>query len=504
MTDTPHGATGNQTGTGSAPGSSSTPGGERPAPEQLTRFFDWIRGTGMVRGGDRWLAGVCGAVARRTGLDPMIVRGIAIVLAVLGGPILFAYAIGWALLPNANGRIHAEQLFRGVFEPAMVGILALMVFTFTPFTRGLWWQGPPDGWGMPDWLATTLAVGWTIAVIAGLVWLVIFLLRRVPAPGGARTGQAGYGSTAGTASFVGTSGETTDAAAGASGPAAAFTGQVPPTPPQQPAPEAQRSAWDAWQEQNRAWQQQNRVWRQQQHAERLAAHEEWNRHRHPGAGFSAIVLGIALAAGAAAAGVFAAGTWTSAALLVGLAVTLGVLALGIIVAGIRGRDSGAMGGFGFLAALTLLIIGVFPAGTQFTPFGSPSWSVSSESADATPGYALIAGQATIDLSDLDDAAGSDSRTIDVWLGFGQTELILPADREIRVESNAIIGGVDYAADSNDRSDDRGGFLFHDEHTFNDDSNDSRTGDRPSQIRVWSLVGHVNVIQSDASQNNDRN
>ncbi|WP_022884526.1 PspC domain-containing protein [Glaciibacter superstes] len=497
MTDSPHGATND-----SAPHN----GQERPAPEQLTRFFDWIRSAGMVRGGDRWLAGVCGAVARRTGLDPMIVRGIAIVLAVLGGPLLFAYAIGWALLPNANGRIHAEQLFRGVFDPAMVGIFTLILFTFTPFTRGLWWQGPPEAWGMPDWLATTLAIGWTITVIAGLVWLGIFLLRRVPAPAAGRPGhgQGSYGSTAGTAGtagFVGTPSESTDAAAGASDPATASAGQVPPTPPQQPAPDAQRSAWDSWQEQNRAWQQQNRAWKQQQHAARIATQEAWHQHRHPGAGFSAIVLGLALAAGAATAGVYAAGSWSSAALLLGLAVTLGVLALGIIVAGIRGRDSGAMGGFGFLAAAALLIIGVFPAGTQFTPFGSPNWSVSSSAADAVPGYAMIAGRATVDLRALDDAASSDSRTIDVWLGAGETELILPADREIRVESNAIIGGVDY---ENDGTANHGNFLMHDERTINDEGYDGKTGDRPSQIRVWSLVGHVTVIQSDDAQNFERN
>ncbi len=157
------------------------PGGN-DGQQQLTRFFDWIRSTGFVRGDERWFAGVCGAVARRTGLDPLIVRGIAVVLAILGGPVLFAYAVGWALLPNVRGRIHAEQLFRGVFEPAMVGILALLVLTVVPFTRGVWWEGAPLWWGMPEWLATTLAVGWGIAVSVGIVWLIVFLVRRSPTP----------------------------------------------------------------------------------------------------------------------------------------------------------------------------------------------------------------------------------------------------------------------------------------------------------------------------------
>ncbi|MGO4689869.1 PspC domain-containing protein [Glaciibacter sp. 2TAF33] len=509
--------------------------------EQLDRFFDWIRSSGITRGGDRWLAGVCGGIARRTGLDPMIVRGAVIVLAILGGPVLIAYALGWAFLPDAAGRIHAEQLFRGIFEPAMVVIFALILFTFVPFTRGLWWQGPPDGWGMPGWLATTLAVGWAIAVTIGVIWLVVFLLRRIPAGGygaswpadgpaaptgtgsgsGTAAGTTGAGSGAGSASFAATGARTpgtgtddiggtgigtadatwlgaqatgsatADAGTpvdGVSGDGGTGTGRwgaagsaYPTAAPPRPDAQAPRSAWDAWQEQNRHWQAQHRAWRAEQRAQR--AHYRW-QHRHPGAGFTAIVLGFALAVGAVAAGVYSAGTWSSSALLVGVAFTLGVLALGIIVSGIRGRDSGAMGGFAFLAVLTLLFVGVFPQGTQFSPFGDNHWVVSSSSSDATPSFAMIAGNPTVDLSDLSTAGRSDTRTIDVWLGFGATDVILPADRSVRVETNSIVGGVDYG---DDHSNDQGGVLFHDARSLNGNP------DRPvASIRIWSLVGQVDV------------
>ncbi|WP_345066839.1 PspC domain-containing protein [Leifsonia kafniensis] len=537
------------------------------ASPQVTRFFDWVRSTGIDRGHDRWFAGVCGGIAFRTGLDPLIVRGIAIVLAILGAPVLFAYAIGWALLPNQSGRIHAEQAFRGVFEPAMIAIGALVLFTIVPFTRGLWWEGPPLAWGMPDWLSTTFTVGWTIAVIVGIVWLVIYLLRRVPAPNSAfrspppaapsgppaspysppspaaspsappsepssssaafvttpfvtdpsgttdAPANAANSSGFGSAAFDGAA--TTDAASttatpaspaspaanSASGPAAfgataagatfgagaagaTFGAAAGPTPPSTAQP---RSAWDALVDQSHGTAGSKTDWNSS-----AAAH----KNRHPGAGFTAIMLGIGLTLGAAASavysGVFDGGTWSGAALLVGLAFTLGVLALGIIIAGIRGRTSGAMGGFAFLAAATLLVLGVLPQGTQFALVGAPTWSVSSSAADAVSGYAVVAGAPTIDLTALDNARATDGRTIDVWLGFGETELVLPDDRPVTVEVNTFIGGLDYQATSGSTrsSTERGGIFLHDSRTFN--GSDARA---VPHIRVWTFIGQVTVVDA---------
>lgn len=405
-----------------APGSGA---GSPRNPDELSgplgRFFDWVRSTGIVRGNDRWLAGVCGGIARRAGLSPLVVRVIAIVLAVLGGPVLFAYAVGWALLPDPQGRIHAEQALRGVFEPVIVAIIVLIVLSFGSSPRGLWWP-PQTVPGLPDWLTATLAVGWSIALTVGVIWLVVFLARRNSAPPGSSAQRgAGAGASAGATS------------AGAAG-------------------------WSA--EPGR-----------------------WRRDRHPGAGFTAIALGLALAAGAVAAGVYSGGAWSNQALLVGLACGLGVLALGIIVSGIRGRDAGALGGIAFLAVVALAWVGIFPAGTQFFPFGAPTWAVGSASADAVPGYAVVAGRATIDLTALDDAAASGDRTIDVWMGFGVTELVLPTDRPVRVEANSIIGGIDYAG--NPSTEDRGGVFFHDSRTFN-----GTTASAMPLIRVWTLIGQA--------------
>lgn len=51
--------------------------------------------------GDRWIAGVCGGIAARTGLDVNLVRVLAVLLAVFGHLVgLIAYLAAWALVPE--------------------------------------------------------------------------------------------------------------------------------------------------------------------------------------------------------------------------------------------------------------------------------------------------------------------------------------------------------------------------------------------------------------------
>ncbi|WP_028279639.1 PspC domain-containing protein, partial [Arthrobacter sp. H5] len=82
-------------------------------PSSSNGFFTWIRGLGISRGGDRWIGGVATGISARTGLDPILVRGIFVVLAVFGGIGLLLYGMAWALLPEPDGRIHIESAGRG-------------------------------------------------------------------------------------------------------------------------------------------------------------------------------------------------------------------------------------------------------------------------------------------------------------------------------------------------------------------------------------------------------
>jgi phage shock protein PspC (stress-responsive transcriptional regulator) len=57
------------------------------------------------------LAGVCGAVADRTGIDVGIVRLLAVVLSVFGGVAIPVYLAAWLLIPEAGqDRSPAERL----------------------------------------------------------------------------------------------------------------------------------------------------------------------------------------------------------------------------------------------------------------------------------------------------------------------------------------------------------------------------------------------------------
>ena len=516
-----------------------TPRAQTPRPDQITRFFDWIRGSGLNRDGDRWIAGVCGGIAARTGLDPLIVRGIAVVIAILGGPVVFAYAVGWALLPRGAGRIYAEDAIRGRFEPAMIAIGALLLFTVVPLLGGFWWNGPTGFWALPDWLDGLFSLGWGLAVTAGIIWLVVYLVRRAkkprPAPGtgpfAPPAGPFGPGSVydprpfanrpqtdvpttppetsassgPATTTRISTDSDSDSSSTSASTLAFAAAGSATTAPPATPyaanatyppatpdapyAPYAADSSRSIRSEQNRLWQEQNRA--------RQAAHRAQVRARRPGAGFSAIVLGLALAIGAVAAGLNSNGVWSQDAIILGVAFALGVLAVGIVIAGIRGRTDGAMGGFAVLAAVTLVVLGVFPQGTHFSIVGNTVWSLSANSATADPtsGYAMVVGNTTLDLSDFDNPGLNEDSVIDVWLLVGATDIQLPTDAPVRVESRALVGGVEYsgravAAENGEQT----GVFAYDQRTFNASSR----SDGPL-VRIWTLAG---VVTLDSSNDQD--
>ena len=49
---------------------------------------------------DRWIAGVCAGLARRTGLSSGTVRLLFVLSCLLPGPQFIAYLILWVLMPN--------------------------------------------------------------------------------------------------------------------------------------------------------------------------------------------------------------------------------------------------------------------------------------------------------------------------------------------------------------------------------------------------------------------
>lgn len=100
----------------------------RPAqPGAADRFFAAIRRSGVVRSHDRWIAGVAGGLAERTGVNPIAVRVAFVVLSLFGGIGLGLYGIAWALLPDRTGRIEAQAAQRGDVSGALALAVGLVV-----------------------------------------------------------------------------------------------------------------------------------------------------------------------------------------------------------------------------------------------------------------------------------------------------------------------------------------------------------------------------------------
>jgi phage shock protein PspC (stress-responsive transcriptional regulator) len=108
------------------------------APGQPTDFFPWIRSHGIYRGRDRWIGGVASGIAHRMGIDPLIVRGIFIVLTVFAGIGVLLYGLAWALLPEPDGRIHVQEAGAGRWSSGMTGALITTVLGLTGLGGGFW------------------------------------------------------------------------------------------------------------------------------------------------------------------------------------------------------------------------------------------------------------------------------------------------------------------------------------------------------------------------------
>lgn len=77
---------------------------------------------------DRVIGGVCGGLAHTLGVDPVVVRVITAVLAILGGAGVAAYVIAWILIPDDRGEnaLDASRTGRGKL-PQLILILVLAV-----------------------------------------------------------------------------------------------------------------------------------------------------------------------------------------------------------------------------------------------------------------------------------------------------------------------------------------------------------------------------------------
>lgn len=467
-------------------------------------FFTWLRGLGVNRGGDRWFAGVAGGLAARAGIDPLIVRGVFVVLAIVGGPALLIYAAGWLLLPNGAGRIHVEDIVRGradsgVITVAVIAAAVLVVPALflginsagigfgLPFGFGAWdlW----DAIGLPGWLSATMAwLFWIAVIVAAAFWARHLLIKR------GREQRA---------TFV---------AGPATGPGAHSTTEAPPTavPPTELPHTATATDWTQnltdqatclgdkagkWGEETG---QRVDAW-----SARLAEDYE---ARKIGAGHILITLAFALLAAGFAAFItlksgfeFTASGATVAAfaapMVAAIIAALAVLALSMIIAGVRGRHTGFIGFLSFCGVIALLVTAVLPWGTRFQPVGE--MHVDGRSA---PGAVNLAGNIELNLSDLDRHTRS-RVDLDVWQLAGDVNVTLPVAMPTVLEVRMLAGRIEETAsvqsptDLEDRST-SGPFISR---TIGVNLPPRATVDSPgnaSHVTVYVLAGTVDVVQPD--------
>ena len=389
-------------------------------------FFEWIRTLGITRS-DGWAGGVCAGIAYRLGIDPLIIRGIFVVVGILGAPALLFYALGWAFLPDRDNRIHLERLINGEYEPPAIAIGILIVIALIPWSTTAWW----NGW---RWLSF-----WVIVVIIAGATAVFFTtkkstqIKKPPAEADAINGEQG-------------------------------TRPVDTTPePQQPKRPGSNASDDEkklWAAQHEQWQHAHDEW-EQRHADDvrtvIAARAEEKRTRalqaraeaehrraayrasHPSiqAAWGWMIVGIAIMASALV------GLWWGQysglpiyAPAAALATAALICALAVVIAGILRRRGGGLLFLGIILTLSsglalaipptvssnTAVIVASPSQRSFTPVGSAD-------------YVLTGGTTRLDLTQaLPSHATEPPTRISLVKAFGPTTIILPRNVPVRLDA----------------------------------------------------------------------
>ncbi len=378
--------------------------GETPPREeaQPLGFFDWIRGHGIYRGRERWIGGVASGIAQRLGVDPLIVRGILIVLTVFAGVGVLLYGLAWALLPEPDGRIHVQEAAAGRWTSGMTGALITTIIGLPSLGSGVWgW----DRYGFGGFI-------WTVFWVGGAVYLVYYLTQRNKTRNGPHpTGSGPRPDNLENAAIPSDAFQVTSVADSAyadpyaanpysAKPYAASPYGGSPGPP------------------------------------------ERERNPGPGAPAVAVTAGAALVVGGGikaleAAHVIDLGNSSNAIVW---ACGAAVLGLGILISGLRGRTSGILG---FFAVVALIVGGIFsavPNGDRFR-LQNADWSpVSIE--QARSGFTITGGTGTVDLTGLPLTPPlATDVAVPVDATASNLTVIIPATVPVQVQADMTMGNL---------------------------------------------------------------
>lgn len=452
-----HGADGAQCSSQQSPPYGPQPGpapsfqqydGPQPEPQRGSthRFFDSLRGSGLMRTNERWVAGVAGGVAYRFDLDPTLVRCVWVVLSLFAGVGLVLYGLAWALLPEeSDGRIHLEEALSGRFNAGLAGAIGMTIIGMSTFGSGF----------IPNWYVHEAGIA---AALWPLFWLglfilgIVFLIRRAQdrrasrkAARGPRGPQPWQASAPGAAQAPGSR-----PGVQAGGFASAWDSSAPGsgTPAfNQPA------GGESWQ---------SRSYRQRPPYQPMPMPVRPARPRRPGPGssLSLAILGLGLLT---AAGVWYATVTHHLGLLQGQFILIGILVAllgaGIVVSGLRRRHGGWMTVLGwpvlFVVAIpALATASIVPTSLARMPFESlrnattatsstVTWqelTASASSGSVTRNKDI--GDLTLDLRGMPATEASKLSTITTHLDVGTLRIKTDTDQRVEVRADVDMGAID--------------------------------------------------------------
>ena len=457
-----------------------------PSTSFLDDSFARLRSSGYSRDTDgRWFGGVCTGLAQRFGVDPVLIRAAAVVLAFLGGIGLTAYVILWLLLPDRQGDILAERAVR----QGDAGPIALLVLAAVLVLGGVFSIGNGNGWFAPLWLIPVAAVAWLV------------LARR-----NRSTPQTGYGSVAAPPPYgtpVGApvpatpppSGEAMSAAPSyaappmasaptqtapppyaasqpgayrapqpgtyggppAGGPSGPYGGR--PTPPAPPRPVGPVGP----------------------------PPPPRPRRRRPSAFVGLVSLGIALVGIGLGAALDDPLGFPGSSATLGFIIALTGVSVVVLTLGLRGRASG-FSGF-LVVCLALLLVTASAASRVEVKDGVGDRTWTPVPATGTTAFQLGAGQATLDLGRLaattptpapssTTATTTTAQRVTVQMGAGELTILVPAGLDVRVDASVGFGDITHTGGVGGTTDTSG----------NDRSTSTLIGAEPVQVVVDAQLG----------------
>ena len=452
-----HGADGAQRSSQQSPPYGPQPGpapsfqqydGPQPEPQRGSthRFFDSLRGSGLMRTNERWVAGVAGGVAYRFDLDPTLVRCVWVVLSLFAGVGLVLYGLAWALLPEeSDGRIHLEEAFSGRFNAGLAGAIGMTIVGMSTFSNGF----------IPNWYVHEAGIA---AALWPLFWLglfilgIVFLIRRAQdrrasrkAARGPRGPQPWQASAPGAAQAPGSR-----PGVQAGGFASAWDSSAPGSG----TPAFNQSAG------GQSWQ--SRSYRQRPPYQPVPMPVRPARPRRPGPGssLSLAVLGLGLLT---AAGVWYATVTHHLGLLQGQFILIGILVAllgaGIVVSGLRRRHGGWMTVLGwpvlFVVAIpALATASIVPTSLARMPFETLKNSTTAASSTVTwqeltasaSGGSITRskdiGDLTLDLRGMPAEEAGKLSTITAHLDVGTLRIKTDTDQPVEVRADVDMGAID--------------------------------------------------------------